>query len=326
MDKMKRTILIIFFIAMFTGCERESFIEPNSDTQPLMAPANLRVYGASDGRVGIEWLADASVNLLTYNIYRSDNDTLDFRLIANTPDQFFVDENLNYDDKYYYRVTAMDRLKRESEPSSTVSATPKNIYKPLPPYDVEINARNWYDKRSIYLSWEPSFDTDIDSYFIYRDIIDDFTPGDSNLIGSTKAVSFEDTSNLEFYQLYFYKIIAVDKGGLKSVPTNDIGDKILEKVKAIFPANDSTITFFNNFRIQGINSAADYKLVLQTNEIYGEIWNSRFSFDKINEVINIEFNPIRIELFKKYYWRIFTYTNSSEPNSISDIYSFTLTE
>ena len=72
------------------------------------------------------------------------------------------------------------------------------------------------EKSRCFLSWEPSNESDIAGYNIYRNLNSTFLADSTNLIGFTDKIEYSDTNNIQFYKMYFYKVRAVDKGGLLS--------------------------------------------------------------------------------------------------------------
>ena len=130
-------------------------------------------------------------------------------------------------------------------------------------------------------------------------------------------------SNILFYQDYYYKIRVVDKGGLMSDESDLITDRVYEMATQVFPSNDSLVNYFDNFIIKTIKVPANYRILVQTNEYYGEFWSKDFSSSSVDDFINVKFNPPYLYPFVYYYWRVITFSNnSSEPNSISPLYKF----
>ena len=106
-----------------------------------------------------------------------------------------------------------------------------------------------------------------------------------NLIGFTNDIQFSDTNNIEIYKEYNYKIRAVDKGGLLSEESNPVNDQVYEIAAQIFPSNDSLVNYFSYFTIKTIKVPANYRILVQTNEYYGEYWSNDFSSNVIDDAI-----------------------------------------
>jgi hypothetical protein len=314
----------ILFLPIIFGCDRVTSNNNSDSGLPPAVPVNVQVFFAQDGTVGIEWKNNVEVNLTGYNIYRSINDTLKFIKIYFTSQNYFFDDSLSYDTTYYYYITAVDDQYRESDKSIIISAKPVNISPPSSPLNLSINARNWINDISIFLKWYPNPESDIAGYQIFRSENQNFIPDSSNLIGFTGTISYSDKTNLELYKYYYYVILAVDKGGLKSDPSQEVSDLILGIPEINYPVNGSMVPYFDNFQIKSLQVPATYQIVVQTNEYFGEIWSNELNSNVINDTINIPFDINSIDTDVPYFWRIITYSNGSEPNSISPLFSFTL--
>ncbi len=201
-------------LILMPACSRPLDVNNSYDDIPPVVPVNVRIFESFDGKIGIEWQSNSELNLNGYNIYRR-TDSTNYKLIRFTTDNYLIDDSLNYNTTYFYEITAVNNSKLESSPSIEVSATPKNIYKPYQIRNITINARNWEDTISIYLSWIPSGETDISGYDIYRSISPSYNADSLTKIAYTTEDNYSDTSNLELYTNYYYIIRAVDKGGLK---------------------------------------------------------------------------------------------------------------
>ncbi|MFA3783006.1 fibronectin type III domain-containing protein [Melioribacteraceae bacterium 4301-Me] len=321
--KFKYVMLISLFFYLLS-CERQQVTESEENNLPPDTPVGLEVYTAHDGFVSIDWLPNTESNIKGYNIYRSINDTSRFKLLSFTKDNYYLDINLDYDSTYFYRISALNNKNIESLESNYVSAKPSNLYPPSSPYSIYINARNWNDTISIVLIWNKPPDYDIAFYQIYRDTLDNFLPNQQNYIASTNQNNFSDTKNLKLLKTYFYKIVTVDKGNLKSNPSITVSDKILDLPELISPPNNSNLDSMPIFQFKTVSEPANYKLVIQTNELFGIVSEISFSSNKKNAVISVPVSNLYLEEARKYYWRVFTYTVSqTDPNSFSKLFSFT---
>ena len=171
-----RTFIILLFLStvvMLAGCERNNPSDVTGDGLPPAVPEGVKIYSAYDGEIVIVWNSNVEIDLKGYNVYRS-TDSTNFDFIDFSDQNFYLDDSLDYTTKYYYRVTAIDIDNRESEPSHEVSAVPKNQYRPYAPRFPEINARNWIDNISVYLTWDPGYETDIAGFYIYRGLAPEF--------------------------------------------------------------------------------------------------------------------------------------------------------
>jgi len=320
---MFKIISVIFLLSIiFFSCDRKTEFVDDPGIPPAV-PTGLRIFYASDGEIVIDWRSNSEPDVKGYNIYRRTDSTETVK-ITFINDNYFFDDSLEYDTTYYYKITAVNLWDRESDFSSEVSAKPENRYNPEKPLGLRINARNWEGEISVYIYWRLNEESDIEGYNIYKGTSPGFTPDSSHLIGFSSTANFSDTASLNLYINYYYKIRAKDKGGLLSNASDEVNDLIFEIPEVIFPPDSSTIEFFEDFIIKTIDAPAKYRIGLQTNKFFGEIWSTTVSSTIVNDTLKINFNPPALQVNKTYYWRIATYSpNSSDPNSISKLFSIT---
>jgi hypothetical protein len=317
-----RFIILVSIPFIFWNCDRSNEIVEDPGIPPAV-PTGLRIFYASDGEIVIEWRFNSEPDVKGYNIYRRTEFT-ESEIVGFVSEDFFFDDSLQYDTTYFYKITAVSLWNRESEFSNEVSAKPQNVNNPRRPVGLRINARNWEGETSIYLHWLNNEESDIAGYNIYRGSLPGFISDSTNLIGFTSTANFYDTLSLNFYSRYYYKIKAVDNGGLLSSQSDEVNDLIFEIPEIIFPADNAYTEFFENFIIKTIDVPARYRIGLQTNKFFGEIWNTTINSSVVNDTLAIHFDPPSLQVNKTYYWRISTYSNgNSEPNSISELFSLT---
>lgn len=313
---------MLLSLLLNSACERpaETIDDPGI---PPAVPTGLRVYYASDGEITIEWQSNAETDVTGYNIYRRIDSTESIK-IAFATDNYYFDDSLDYNTTYYYKITSVSIGNRESGFSDEVFATPINRYKPQKPLGLQINARNWEGEISIFIKWLNNYESDVTGYNIYRSRSPGFTSGSSNFIAFTNEINFSDTLNIDLYTNYYYKVRAVDRDNLISDESGEINDLILGIPKVIFPEDKSTVKVFNEFLIKTVQLQATYRIGLQTNQFFGEIWYTTIETDIIDDTLRIDFTPSSLEFYKTYYWRVATYSgNSEDPNSISKLFSVT---
>jgi hypothetical protein len=321
--QFKFIILSLLFV-LFLSCNRETLIEPLDDGKPPAIPTDLKIFGSQDGEISIEWHKNSESNITGYKIYRSINKPNNFIFITQVNDNYFIDEHLEYDSTYYYKISAVNSFGLESPMTDFVYAKPINIYTPLSPTNVRINARNWSPVPAILLYWNPPSDTDIKGYYIYRSITESFDADTLHYLDFTQLTSYSDTKNIILLTKYYYKIKAVDKGLLKSRATSEISDVILNSPTLIFPSNNSIIRELTEFRFKTVSLPATYKLVIQSNDVYGTVKEFNFTSELLDQEIKINASGIQLESSKTYTWRVFTYTSSEiDPNSFSGNFTFT---
>ena len=305
------------------SCGREEIVNSISDTSSPSIPTGLTVDNAFDGQVGLSWDYNYEQEVLGYKIYRSIGNENNFQFIQLTSYNYFDDSGLYYDSLYYYEISAIDSNNNESEKSLPVSAKPVNIYAPLPPSLVNINARNQNGVKSIFISWSPSPDKDIAFYRVYRDTVEFGNTGDAKKLAEIVGTTFTDQNDIQLFQNYFYRIAAVDQGDLQSTFSYSVNDYILDTPILLYPDNTAIVTNLSDFQIKTVGKPATYKLVIQDNPAFGPLKEINFDSDRIHTEISINTGGLQLDGYKTYFWRVLTYTNNNkEPNSFSDLYSF----
>lgn len=303
------------------SCERLTETSVTDDGLPPAVPVGLRIVFSYDGEVGLEWNVNNEPDIRGYNIYRRENKTIS-TLIAFTTDSYFFDDSLNYDSQYYYKISAVDLVGEESAATSEILAEPENIYSPIAPRFPAVNARNWEENLSVYLSWEKSFESDVEKYFVFRSEEQGYIPDTSSFIGESAQNYFNDTTALKMDINYFYKIVAIDKGGLISTPSEEVSDEIYHSASLIFPLDSAEVPFFDYFKIKTINKPATYRISVMTNPFFSEYWATEFYSEATDDTISVSFNPDYVNANVRYYLRIAVYSISEQPNSISNLYNF----
>jgi hypothetical protein len=318
---MKPVFILSVIFLLLAGCERPTEVNNIEDEFPPAVPQGLFIYYASDGEIAIEWASDSYIRVSGYNIYRSTNDS-DFVLIHYTGRSYFIDYSLDYDSLYFYRISALNYSGMESAKTGSVSARPINRFAPRVPERVRINARNWPGSRSIYLSWTPNEETDLAGYMIYRSETSEFEPDSSNFFAYTDTTIFDDISVSELYKKYYYRIKAVDKGGLESPSSAERNDLLLSEPELIYPSMNSQASNFSEFIFLSAGSPATYKLIVQTSQFFGEVWQTDIEVPQIYDSVRVDVPRGVFHYNTDYYWRVAAYTVSDQPNSITPLNKF----
>lgn len=321
-----RLLYIIFSLFLFiNSCNRDNTVLQVDDGIPPAVPTNVSIFFAGDGEIVLQWKLNSESDFDKYHIYQSLSNTT-FNLVGETKDNFFVVDSLEYNQEYFFKITSVDHSGLESELSVVVSAMPINKNPPAQPRGFQINARNWQNVKYFNLTWIRNKESDVLGYKIYRGQQSGFTADTNSFVGFTNNMEFNDTSNFNFYKDYYYKIEAEDRGGLQSTTSNELNDQIFEIPEIVFPINNSQVSSINNFIIKTIQKPAEYKIIVQTNELFGEFWSSQFSSEKTSDTLQVPFTPLFINAGVYYYWRVATFSKgNSAPNSISNVYKFFLT-
>jgi predicted phage tail protein len=167
------------------------------------------------------------VNLLGYNIYRTDesqagpvNQPLNSTLISGTT---YADKNFQFGNNYRYIVRAVSLgtggAQVESLNSNAVPASPRDIFAPAPPERPSIAAPEPNSAR-LAIFFAANKETDIAGYNIYRSTDPDLPKsGWTKLNQSLLTRTTYQDDKVESGKTYYYYIVAVDKAGNVSQPS-----------------------------------------------------------------------------------------------------------
>jgi len=316
--------VIIVSLLIFQGCNKLEGLQPYDDLLPPGIPDNLFVSYAADGEINIRWSANVEPDFYQYIVYRGVNDSLNLTELFRTFRTSFFDDSLSYDSAYYYAVAAIDNSGKISNKTRFVSARPLNYYTPLSPRRLSVSATFTEGRKAFTISWDTNNESDVRQYRIYRSHTVNFTP-DTTQYYIARALSFTDTINLSFYDTLYYRVQAVDEGGLKSAYTEAVYDLLLESPAVIYPPDNSVVSYFDYFEISSLPVNAGYRIVLYEDPYGSEYWETSGTRAP-GEKQAFLFRPPFLQVNKDYYWRIFTYSGKSTPNSVSKLYKFRLRE
>ena len=193
----------------------------------LMPPGNIAKVTATagNGTVQLSWepaIADQGGrkmnDLAGYNIYRHEKDVKGQTLINRQPvkENNYTDTGLTNRKTYCYSVAGLRGIEpplTEGEQSEEVCATPAKLQAPAPPTGLQAVP----GEGMVMLSWEPSTDTDIAGYNLYRRGEGESAPKklDAALIPNTTYTDRDVSAGVK----YIYYVTAVDN----AVPPNESG-------------------------------------------------------------------------------------------------------
>ncbi len=160
------------------------------------------------------WRPHTNPKVVAYEIQRQTFDDPEWEIIATVKGRLnaeFIDEDLDDEKVYKYRIRAITFDHLKSFPSQSVQVTTK----PLPPTVTGVTATTEAVKQ-ITISWQPSTAEGIDYYNVYRANSSD---GRYRLIKKTRQTSYIDPINKDGVG-HYYRISAVDRDGLESEKSN----------------------------------------------------------------------------------------------------------
>ena len=163
-------------------------------------------------QIKIIWRPHQNERVNSYKIERTSPQTSEWEEVGTVIGRLqaeFIDEDLDDNVIYNYRVTSISFDDIESQASKIVKAQTK----PLPEGILSLKATNDLP-RKITLNWKPSESSDVIKYNIYRSTnANNFF--DIVKVVNTQTLEFNDFVN-EDGKVYFYKVSSVDKDGLES--------------------------------------------------------------------------------------------------------------
>ena len=169
------------------------------------------------------------VNILGYNVYRSESEKVPARLLNQTPisDISFEYRFFDFEKEYFYFVRAVslgtDAVPTESSESNIVKIRPIDTFAPSPPAAVTIAAT----PTSISIFFPANPETDIEGYQVYRSTDENLSKEQWQLLtpGLLKANTFQDEA-IESGKTYFYYVTATDKYKNVSQPSEVVSETV----------------------------------------------------------------------------------------------------
>lgn len=199
------------------------------------APESLTIESLEPA-VRLRWLApqtnvdgSSPANILGYNIYRSKSETETAVILNETPINVteYSDKTFEFGTKYFYFVRAVS-LGGNGEPiesieSNVASILPQDVFPPSPPTAITIAAA----PNNLAIFFAANLENDVAGYRIYRSTdknlaLDRWLNITPDLLTTN---TFQDTS-VESGKTYYYYLIAVDKTGNTSQPSEIVSETL----------------------------------------------------------------------------------------------------
>ncbi len=178
-----------------------SFYENGFTNVPPGPPTNLHIAGWGEDHVMLRWDLVDRPNLLEYRIYRGTEPGVyepDKITPDNLIDSVFVDTDVINNTIYYYVIASASTYGLQGGYSPEVYI---NSGQPQTPAGLTATGENM----EIELTWDPSPDTDLIGYIIYRQLPN----GEFAIIDSSQTNAYLDTDVMIGFE-YSYMITAVD--------------------------------------------------------------------------------------------------------------------
>ena len=291
------------------------------DVTPPAKPSLPSLTSVGNAEIHISWTANSEDDLAGYKLYRAENQDLPENYVAifDSTVTEFQDKFLEYETTYFYRVSAYDKSTNESELSNPVAGTPRNITPPASPQNVSVFAQNIVEP-IFQIIWDKNTESDLSGYKVYRGFTIDFLTNTVTFLDSTVNNFYTDT-NVFADTVYYYKITAVDKGGMESIlPSFPESDVALLSPTLVSPLNGQTVSPTPTLTWNQVNNTNMYKVFIQTTIQGGEIWNQ--TVDKTQNSVTYN-GSTALETGRLYFWKVATISKDSVAlNSFSITASF----
>jgi predicted phage tail protein len=216
-----------------------NFLSIEPAVRIAQAPALSNDVKIAEDSITLSWQSPAAnidnstpVNLLGYNVYRTDeaqtdsgNQPLNSTLISGTT---YADKNFQFGNNYRYIVRAVSLgtggAQVESLNSNTVSVAPRDIFPPAAPERPSVAAPEPSSAR-LAIFFAANKETDIAGYNIYRSTDPDLPKQNWTRLNQSllTRTTYQD-DRVESGKTYYYYIIAVDKAGNVS-PPSEVGSE-----------------------------------------------------------------------------------------------------
>ncbi len=182
------------------------------DLIPPAPPSTLKTKEVKEGKVVLFWSPVKDKDLDYYIVWRSKNLKSDYKKLAKTKKNLFVDKVPS--GIYYYRISGVDKSGNAGPMSQALMVL---VPDQTPPSPVR-NLKAEVSPGVVKLSWEAPPEKDLYGYKVYRRVGEGkkFVLITSNAMKST---SFEDTldKRLDFSYIY-YQVRALDRANNYSKP------------------------------------------------------------------------------------------------------------
>jgi hypothetical protein len=225
------------------------------------APIGLCVDYADEQKVILTWNTKGDPNIVGY--FLNINDTLLDDSWKHAHQSMLTDTSYTYEFSYpgqelFFAVTAVDNLGRESLPSHWTSLI---VGRPNPPDSIWVTSEGVNPQ----ISWNPSCDTCLHAYYIYR------SENNENFIlfDSTASLTYRDYTT-ESGRLFKYYVRVTNMAGAISDPSETVSyvPMALDRGLLFFDLNSNPGSMLDAFRqeyvldlIASVESSAEFDYV-----------------------------------------------------------------
>jgi fibronectin type 3 domain-containing protein len=186
-------------------------------TKPLPKPVTgLKATNGKPKIVSLQWNSLQKEKIDHYRLYRSDEPDDDYTYYAKVQGNSFTDKVEEDGATYYYKVTAVDSDGLEGDLTAVAAVTGTTLAKPLAPAKAEGAIKN----KKVQLSWQRSDKRTVE-YIVRKTTKKSWIDKETKEFTSIRATRFSD-ADIEPGVGYTYEILAVDKHGIRSEPSEPV--------------------------------------------------------------------------------------------------------
>ncbi|MEA2081775.1 MAG: hypothetical protein U9O97_03445, partial [Elusimicrobiota bacterium] len=196
-------------------------------------------------QITVAWTKNIEPDLDYYTVLRSTYSSAEgFSEIArrSAAANNYVDQNLENDNTYYYKISAKDRRGNESAYTSVYSDFPRSGDTTAPAAPSGLIACGYgadgFD--GIKISWDLNAEGDLAGYNLHRSTESGFTPAASNKLNGTLISPEKDyytDAGISLETTYYYKLAAVDSSGNSSPSSSPLYARLVPLVFKIDTGN-----------------------------------------------------------------------------------------
>lgn len=327
--KSPTAIIVLLHLIIGVGFLSCGKITAPADTEPPRTPANFTLFGGGDGQASFRWTRNTESDFANYIVYRAVDSPENFTKIAETTENEFVDQFLDYERVYYYYLTAIDFAGNESAPTPILDVRPVNVSSPSVPTNVIVFGHNYPNLNQVELkiSWNPPAASDLWKYFIYKSDQPAFDVSESTLLDST-TVSIYFDRDVKPGDTFYYRIAAMDLGRRVGIPSTAASDVVLQKVILESPSNRIQFSSPYKFSWFPVDKAVNYQVFVAKSPLADVVWTSA----KVTDT-SLFYNGNVLTPGALYYWWVGAYSKNTfvdengttvnpDVNSRSDIWTF----
>ncbi|MBN2104128.1 hypothetical protein JW835_08830 [bacterium] len=186
-----------------------------TDTVPPSQPLGL-ISRLQEGQVTLIWNLNPELDVASYNVYRAPDMTGPSMKMNTDPimaeEAWYTDTACKLRTQYFYSVSAVDTAGNESQPSNRISIWIEDKDPPSPP----MHLRSYMENHQVQLHWQPSADSDIWGFYVYRGLTDKTLFRLTEKLIQDTLYTDGITNNLEPGTRYYYVVTSVDSSLLES--------------------------------------------------------------------------------------------------------------